>query len=466
MMSGQEDLWLHAATSDAETLAAAHQHGTFLTCYTLHLSSHKPLHQSALISTLTHLYRKVGLLRVCLRLREGQLWQRQMEHCIIDFKTVEGAGLEEVEEELTRGRYNTADGPLWCVRLLALPATQPSTNQDPALCHRYALLFGVHHELADGFTNIKICNMLHSILDDVVAGRPVDDEVQFGRHLDNELSQKLYQEEERKLLEDPELREKVTRSLAEGADCRPLLLDAFPASGTTDVKTSFVNTHFDKDMSQLFRQKCKSERVSLHCGLVGVINATFIALVKGRCQLPPELMFRAGHDVNIRRYYQGDTSDILGVHIPLFGFRIAFKTSQDLMSNFWPTVREFHKQFQSQLNDRYPLKNVALMLMNKSKSENIDEYFQSAETPDRYCTISNLGDVTSMFTGVGECVKVTKLTRKASIRAMNSFMTLYVHSLHGRLDVTIAFSTRFLDHNFAQAFMDTMNTTISTLCHA
>nr|XP_053656341.1 uncharacterized protein LOC128705159 [Cherax quadricarinatus] len=171
--------------------------------------------------------RKVEVLRVCLGQRDGQLWLRQMNGCNLDFKIVEQRKTEEVEEELTHYIYNTSEGPMWCVRPPALPPTPSSTDLDSIFSHNNALMLGIHHSLADGFTNINICNLVHTILDDMVAGRPVNDEQQVGKLVGDEQTQKLYEEQRQKLLGDPELKERVRKEFQDGADTRPLFLDAF-----------------------------------------------------------------------------------------------------------------------------------------------------------------------------------------------------------------------------------------------
>ncbi|KAK8746568.1 hypothetical protein OTU49_017080 [Cherax quadricarinatus] len=462
-MSSSEVQWLRPVTLTEELMELGHRNRLYLTCYTLHLASCQPLHHDLVYSGLTHLFRKVEVLRVCLGQRDGQLWLRQMNGCNLDFKIVEQRKTEEVEEELTHYIYNTSEGPMWCVRLLALPPTPSSTDLDSIFSHNYALMLGIHHSLADGFTNINICNLVHTILDDMVAGRPVNDEQQVGKLVGDEQTQKLYEEQRQKLLGDPELKERVRKEFQDGADTRPLFLDAFPVSGRTDVKTCFVNIQFDKNLTYSFRRKCKEEGVTLHSGLVGIINATLINLLNDHCEVPHEINFRAGHDINLRRYYEGDTTGIYGNHIPTFGFKTSFKTSETLMSNFWPTVKEFHKKLHSHLIERRPLQVVVLKLMEKSKSEILDGYFTSHGTPDSYYTVSNMGDVTPLFTGEGDCVKVVKLTRLSSIRCMNNFICFYAHSLNGRLDLTMGFSNRFLDHKFAKGFMDMMSVNMTTL---
>ncbi|KAG7161045.1 hypothetical protein Hamer_G026637 [Homarus americanus] len=78
--------------------------------------------------------------------------------------------VEAEEDKLSHLPYNTAEGPVWRVRLLTKATDNTSRSQDQTFCHNYALLFGIHHALADGFSNISICKMLHTILEDVMAG--------------------------------------------------------------------------------------------------------------------------------------------------------------------------------------------------------------------------------------------------------------------------------------------------------
>lgn len=466
MASTGDHLWIRPTTAKEEYFEVGHQKGVTQVYYCLDLMCLKPLDDELVRSALTHLYKKVPLLRLCLRQREGQLWLREMARCDIDFKSLGHEAQKDVEDELMSYTYNTAEGPMWCVRFLRDVPSETSSLQDPDFSHKYTLLLGIHHSLGDGFTNLKICGFMHSLLDDVAAGRPVDDDEQLGEHLGDEFARQLYEDERRRLTEDPELLKECKEELLGITTNRPLLLDILPEPRNEDVRTCSVEKHFDADVTSSFRKKCKAEGVTVHSGLVGAISVAFVKILEGVREVPDEFELLSGHDVNLRRYYTGDTSNILGVHLPTFGFKMSFRVSKDPLRNFWPSVKAFHEKFKSALNSRSPVRNVALRMMMRSKSENFDDYFKDSGVPDCYFTVSNVGDVTSMVPGDGDCVRVIKLATMSSLRNMTNFMCFYVKSYKGRLHVNLGFSTRFLDYAMANRILDLMSTAISAACQA
>ncbi|KAK4320388.1 hypothetical protein Pmani_008739 [Petrolisthes manimaculis] len=202
-----QQMWLRPAGDKEEYFEVGHQLGFFQTNYNLSMCSTKPLDRTLLTKVLTHLFWKVPVLRVCLGRRKGQLWLKKMSGCILDLKVLNEGELEKERDRLLTCTFNTDEGPMWCMSVVPEQPQQSSHHhcqpQESSHHHcqpqqsshyHYNLLFGTHHTIADGFTNIRICHMLHEILNDVLTGRTVDDKEQLDQHLDDHLSKQLYEE--------------------------------------------------------------------------------------------------------------------------------------------------------------------------------------------------------------------------------------------------------------------------------
>ncbi|XP_050693200.1 uncharacterized protein LOC126983967 isoform X1 [Eriocheir sinensis] len=450
---GDAQRWLRPATDKEEYFEIAHQNCLCLTFYSLALSASKPLKEDLVRRALVHLYRHVPVLRVCLGQRDGRLWLREMDGCRLDFQVVEGGVEEDEEEKLMDYAFNTAEGPMWCGRFL--PAAQGLGG---------VILLGVHHSLADGFTNIRICNLLHVILDDLLAERVVDDEEQLGEHVGDEEAERLYERERQRFLHDPDLYRRRREELVTATKPRPPLLSVLAPPRDGDIKTRSVKLILDEATTRAFRSKCKAEGASLHCGLTGVTNVALVRMLEALAEAPPEYNFVTSHDLGLRRYYEGDTSRILGSHIPTFSFKMSLKTPRNVVNNFWPYVKEFHGRFHAALKDRVPMQAVAVRLMEKSKADNFKEYFRTTADPDYSYALSNMADVSHMLPGNGDFVQATRLTRFSTLRSSATIMCLYVHTFRGRLNINLAYSTRFLERHEAQRILSLMHETITSLC--
>ncbi|KAK3876417.1 hypothetical protein Pcinc_018802 [Petrolisthes cinctipes] len=100
-----------------EMCEVGHQHGTFLTCYVLKLVTPAPLYPETVREALEHLRRKVQCLRQSIQTRGDTTWLTDATNDNIDFEVYEGE-VESAMMSLKTYRYNSDEGPLWCVRLM------------------------------------------------------------------------------------------------------------------------------------------------------------------------------------------------------------------------------------------------------------------------------------------------------------------------------------------------------------
>uniref|UniRef100_A0A0N7ZCH3 Phthiocerol/phthiodiolone dimycocerosyl transferase C-terminal domain-containing protein n=1 Tax=Scylla olivacea TaxID=85551 RepID=A0A0N7ZCH3_SCYOL len=341
---------------------------------------------------------------------------------------------------------------MWCARFLPAAGGQGGV-----------LLLGVHHTATDGLSNIKICHFLHTILDDLTAERRVDDAEQLADHVGDEEARLLYERERQRLLHDPDLYRRRKEELMAATKVPPPILSVLSFPRNEVATTRSVKLVLDEPATQAFRQICQAEGVSLHCALTGVVNVAMLGILEALPNTPPEHNFVCSHDINLRRYYEGDTSRILGVHIATFSYKMSLVTPKDVMHKFWPYVLELHGRLREDLKDRAPLQAVALRLMERSKDDNFKECFSSTAVPEYCYAISNIGDVTSTLPGNGDFVQVTNLTWCASLRRLVTLMCFNVHTFRGKLNINLAYSTHFMGRDTAQQIVNNMHDVITSL---
>ncbi|XP_064111465.1 uncharacterized protein LOC135218957 [Macrobrachium nipponense] len=389
-----------------------------------------------------------------------------MEKCIIDLQIAKDLLLKEELDKMTLHTYNSEEGPLWCVRVLPLGRKSPSLEGlNGEFLHNYALIFGIHHSIADGTTNVKICNLLCNIVNDLMGGLMIDDKEQLGDITGDAEVLKLYDEEVARLKENPELGAEIKRELDEGAKVRPLIRHICKVPSDVPVITKSVTAIFSSEISDRFYRKAKLKGVSLHSALVTLINLSFVKLLQEHGINQDEYNLRAGHDINIRRYYNSEKSArALGVHGPQYGYRSSFWAPRDLVPVFWETAKEFNARFHADISSRKVLTVSAYRMRNENTSQNFREMFRTDGEPNYYYTISNMGNLSGALFEGGQYVALKKLTRFSSLRNGNSFMCIYIHTFRNQLNLTYAYSSRFLSHDTVERLAELFEINLPLVC--
>ncbi|XP_063593440.1 uncharacterized protein LOC134770471 isoform X1 [Penaeus indicus] len=433
------------------------------------------------VTVLAQLCRKVPVLRVCFGWRDDQLWLREMDECKVDFKVLKDDALDKHRAGIMQ-RFDTERGPLWRVALVpeheeaerdphehspgeANPThsatwARPLNELPRPFAYNYSVLFCIHHGIADGMTITRICGFLRAILDDLLSGRPVDATEQLGEHVAYDTAMALYAAEEQKLKDDPSLLAKAMKEFAEGERTRPLLLDVLPRPQGGEATTGSIPLRLSEDETKGLVSCCKKMKVSLNSYFTTAINVALIDFLEDMGVRKDAYEFRAGHDINLRRYYGGDTSRTLGVHLPTFGFRFVYRTAGDLYREFWASTRAFHKRFHDALLNGEPLRAVVLRQRDASQFDDIKGFYSDQGEPNYYYTISNLADVTEALSKKGDNVQITQMDRYVALRNKKCFMCFSIHTFRDQVTVNMLYSTHYFSEEYAIRLADLVHSNI------
>ncbi|XP_037792420.1 uncharacterized protein LOC119587794 [Penaeus monodon] len=504
--------WLRRASPVEEYFEEGHKKKLNIVNYTITFSSTSARLAEIMEEALTLLYRKVPVLRVCFGWRDDQLWLREMDECKVDFKVLKDDALDKHRAGIMQG-FDTERGPLWRVALLAEPdeaeldlhgqspgeahlplsglrnleseAAEPSIRDTRAkldlvnltnsstrtrplnelprpFAHNYSVLFCIHHGIADGMTITRICGFLRAILDDILSGRSVDAAEQLGEHVAYDAAMALYAAEEQKLKDDPALLEKAMKEFAEGERMRPLLLDVLPRPQGGEATTGSISFRLNEDETKALVSCCKKVKVSLNSYFTSAINVALIDFLESLGVRRDAYEFRAGHDISLRRYYGGDTSRTLGVHLPTFGFRFVYRATANLYREFWASTRAFHKRFHDALLKGEPLRAVVLRQKDASQFDDIKGFYSDQGEPNYYYTISNLADVTEALSKEGDNVQITQMDRYVALRNKKCFMCFSIHTFRDQVTVNMLYSTHYFSEENAIRLADLVYTSIIT----
>ncbi|XP_063593442.1 uncharacterized protein LOC134770471 isoform X3 [Penaeus indicus] len=473
--------WLRRASPVEEYFEEGHKKKLNIVNYTITLSSTSARLSGIMEEALALLYRKVPVLRVCFGWRDDQLWLREMDECKVDFKVLKDDALDKHRAGIMQ-RFDTERGPLWRVALVpeheeaerdphehspgeANPThsatwARPLNELPRPFAYNYSVLFCIHHGIADGMTITRICGFLRAILDDLLSGRPVDATEQLGEHVAYDTAMALYAAEEQKLKDDPSLLAKAMKEFAEGERTRPLLLDVLPRPQGGEATTGSIPLRLSEDETKGLVSCCKKMKVSLNSYFTTAINVALIDFLEDMGVRKDAYEFRAGHDINLRRYYGGDTSRTLGVHLPTFGFRFVYRTAGDLYREFWASTRAFHKRFHDALLNGEPLRAVVLRQRDASQFDDIKGFYSDQGEPNYYYTISNLADVTEALSKKGDNVQITQMDRYVALRNKKCFMCFSIHTFRDQVTVNMLYSTHYFSEEYAIRLADLVHSNI------
>ncbi|XP_047491212.1 uncharacterized protein LOC125040610 isoform X2 [Penaeus chinensis] len=337
---------------------------------------------------------------------------------------------------------------------------RPLNELPRPFAHNYSVLFCIHHGIADGMTITRICGLLRAILDDLLSGRPVDATEQLGEHVSYDAAMALYAAEEQKLKDDPSLLVKAMKEFAEGERTRPLLLDVLPRPQGGEATTGSIPLRLSEDETKALISCCKKMKVSLNSYFTSAINVALIDFLESLGVRKDAYEFRAGHDISLRRYYGGDTSRTLGVHLPTFGFRFVYRATADLYREFWASTRAFHKRFHDALLKGEPLRAVVLRQKDASQFDDIKGFYSDQGEPNYYYTISNLVDVTEALSKEGDNVQITQMDRYVALRNKKCFMCFSIHTFRGQVTVNMLYSTHYFSEEYAIRLADLVHSNI------
>ncbi|MPC22090.1 hypothetical protein E2C01_015095 [Portunus trituberculatus] len=352
--------------------------------------------------------------------------------------------LEEAVEALFHYHFPTTEGPLWCARLL--PAEVPGRCSRPdlpaAFPYSRTLLLANHHGIADGTTNMFVTDAFLRVLDDVLAGKPIDDTAQLGKLTAGEETKTKMQE----LTKDQDHLKQVQRELEEMHHSEKLIQRVYPMPREPEVKFQVVLQDLDEERSQAFISKCRKEGVTVNSGLSAVFSVSFVDFVQEGGLQEDFYTIRDRFPVNMRQYWQGDTSETLGVHIMIIESTISTPTTW--RDNFWGYSRGIHKNIRRAIEENDALLHT-MATMSDLNTENI---FEESPTPVCDYGISNMGNSDGLIPTEGQHVRLAHLLTATS--CWNSPLYHMLHTLRGCLMYSFVYANDFLTRGKAQQLVD------------
>lgn len=440
--SSSEGRWINPLAPVELFFEGGHQQGTFMVCYHLILNTAQPLSEEKIQQTLLHLCRKVLSLRLCIQPRNGIQWFREITKPQLDFQEIAGGDVQSVIDGLRQYRYDVTSGPLWCSRLL-YDVTTDATEMDipEGLEYMTHLFLGFHHGLHDATSNIKVCGWFVDILNDVIAGVPVDDDIQLGNYASHEQTDRLVAEKKKILEVNSKLKsELVYETVAKKSGLSLLrMINPVALGSEKNGKALHLKHMLDRPTTSRFLNKCRAEGVTVHAAFTALANVALLDIVREKGILIDDCIMTSSHVVNNRRYWRDPIPDAMGCHVCFPLLDLQTLTPQNASKNFWNYARSVHIDLKKQLDSGKPLLQTALD--NSSPNQDFSDYYQMTATGLSNYSTSNMGDVTPMISQERENVRLTYFYRTISVNHTSNTLSHIMHTYRGYFIYVMDYNT-------------------------
>ncbi|XP_069937110.1 uncharacterized protein [Cherax quadricarinatus] len=304
------------------------------------------------------------------------------------------------------------------------------------------LALGIHNGTADGFTALKICGFFLQLLNDVIAGTPINDE-QLAEFVAGETST-LIAEKKAAIEGNPLLKLSLTKEYVRKQKKSELEL-LFEVSEGPEDQALHLTSVLDQPTTKLLREKCCTEGVTLHSAFCALATVAFVDLLVAK-DIICEKYVSSKHIINMRHYWRGDSSLAFGCHIAHLNLRT--KIQRETMEDFWSFARSFHEKLQEEMDGTNILQEAALNEICRSNVQDSRDIFLKPSTRQTDYYASNMGDVTSLLQG-GPHVRLEFILSTVSVSKFNISCAHLFHTYRSRFVHTLDYSTKYMTRDLA-----------------
>ncbi|XP_037799644.1 uncharacterized protein LOC119594662 [Penaeus monodon] len=459
--------WLWEADASEVMFAVGHSHGCRLTlgCYTL--NTLKPLRPEQVEKALGHLQRQTQALRAFMKIRNGKFWICESDQDEIRFKVLEGGDVMQEMWGYTNTPMGYDQAPLWQTVFMpgkgsdARAARRPSHLKEvrEQFPHQSYLVMPVHHSFIGGPTMALIVQRLVELLNDVIAGRPIDDSRQIGELVPSteiDAAKRRIREE----LEREPARLEAMREEMVACDSEPILLKAFPRPG--GVPSS---GHVFRDVSpallQKFTAKCKSEGVTFNSGLQAAINTALVETVTEAGLQQDAFSLSINLATDVRRYMSRNPLEVLGLHVRPTVHRVV--TPARVRDHFWHYCRAMHGSLSGLIRSGLALQQEVVREMTQPLIDP-HRYYMTPPPVLRDYGLANVGDLTTLIRGQGEHLQLTDILMASSAHRFLFMMLHQIYTFRGHCPYCVSYDTTYMTHDTASLIADKVLATVADVC--
>ncbi|XP_042889430.1 uncharacterized protein LOC122264550 isoform X2 [Penaeus japonicus] len=447
----QDFKWLWPVYKEMEFYIAGHNAGSKQTGCVCRYNTKKPLKMEHLLDALKIFQRKLPNYRVFAEKREGGVWACQALDPPIDFKVLEGADVHEMMTQMMTIPISSDRPPLWSARLIPVPEDAPCCLPEvkAAFPHQYDFVFLPHHAISDGNTMTVTLRSLTKLLDDVIAGKNIEDEEPIGLLGDYKEVEDLDAAIIREMEKEPgRLHTLMEEALA--CDTMPVILKAFPPPGGKPA-TRCVLRNVEEEVLSRFRTACKANGVSFNSGMEALVNTAIVEMVRDAGVEGESHSISINLATDLRRYMKRRPLPILGLFVRPTVHRV--ETPVNVRGHFWDYTKKLHQKVSGLLASSEALRQDVVRRMTLP-AVSAEEYYAGPPLPLRDYGLTNLGDFTRIIPGVGEHLQLTNITMFAAIHLSVYMMLHQIYTFRGYSPYTLSYDTSYMSEHTANILAD------------
>ncbi|XP_069937949.1 uncharacterized protein [Cherax quadricarinatus] len=306
-----------------------------------------------------------------------------------------------------------------------LPLAEELWTLWPSKSH---LVLGIHHGTADGFTALKICGFFLQLLNDIIAGTPINDD-QLAEFVAGETF-KLISAKKVATQSNPSPKPPLERKKSE--------LEVFFKG--SDDQSLYLTRVLDQSTTKLLKEKCCMEGVSLYSAFCALATVTFVDFLVAKNVIREKYCVSSKHSINMRRYWSGDSSLAFGCHIESINLHTMIQ--REALADFWSFARSLHEELQEEMDSKSIFgKAVQKELYRPTVHDN--EKFMTRQPLSTDYHISDMGDVTAFIHG-GPHVRSELVWSTVSIHKFNIPCAHLFHTYRGRFIHTLDYATKYM----------------------
>ncbi|XP_042240531.1 uncharacterized protein LOC121878391 isoform X2 [Homarus americanus] len=463
----REPRWVRPLGYCEKLMTSAHRFGCMTTVYALWLDARQTIDFDVIKHATTIMYRKMPHLRVVLGRHQGKLWWREMEVPLVDVKELVTDDVVTTLEALLRRRYCMEEGPLWFVRFVSLNLDGECTrDRNHNEKYKYACIFGFHHNVSDGTTNMKFCKVFLQVLNDLLQGKDIDicEEGTFAEPLHDRIADMATSQWSLFTLFLSRFYKGVLSYGAYISNFTRL----FQMPAHNDAATRVLQYELDDITSKKLYLRCKMEGVTLNSAFTAAANLALYRMMSSKSDSLDITDINCVQAINMRRYWPKQLQpNTFGCHISTLD--VGFRTERRNLEEFWEYSRQVHSDLAHHLTTTQRALSVQpiserLKLVIGSNFW-LDQVGLPSTNDNHYC-VTNMGNLNSTFPGTGEEVEVSKVLRSVSCHFMPTLCQHTVQTFRGRFCYSLDYYTQKMKREtasqYAQDIIDTLISSIHT----
>ncbi|XP_063613324.1 uncharacterized protein LOC134786614 [Penaeus indicus] len=442
---GREFKWLWPAYREMEMFKAGHDIGCKQTGGRYRYNTVKPLDPGHVELALRHYQRKIPNCRCFFKERDGKLWVCEDPNPDIDFEYLEGVESSAIINEHVSKPFFGDRTPTWRARLVPVPADAPCPMPEikAAFPYQYDLVMMPHHSFVDGVSMSILTGKLVGLLNDVIAGRPINDEP-FGVYVNNKEINGIDKQIAQNFEKEPEKLELMKQEIL-ACNTTPLLLKAFPPPGGKPA-TKFVYQTVKQQSLASFTAKCKANGVTFNSGMEAVINTAIIEMAREAGVEGESHQISTHLATDLRRYMKRRSLPILGLHVRPTVHRM--ETPFDVRDNFWDYTRKLHQRLSLLLKSGEALQQSVVREMT------LLQLHAAGTVAHLDYGLTNVGDLTAVIPGVGEHLQQTDLAMIGCTHSFGFPMLHQIYTFRGHSPYTLAYDASYMAKETAVVLTD------------